>query len=64
MMDGVTKPCLTLAELAAFLGGRLARERLDRMVRHLNRCLECFERYIEAVELMEDFEAGVLDAGL
>jgi hypothetical protein len=48
-----TETCPALADLAAFVEGRLAGEERDRMVRHLNQCPECFEVYTETAELVD-----------
>jgi hypothetical protein len=42
--------------LAAFLEGNLTREERDRMVLHLNRCPDCFERYIGTARLLDAIE--------
>lgn len=55
-MMAVTKICVTPTDLAAFLEGSLTGEERERMVRHLNRCPDCFERYIEAARLLDAIE--------
>jgi hypothetical protein len=55
MMD-VTETCITPTNLAAFLEGSLRGEERDRMVRHLNHCPDCFERYIGAARLLDAIE--------
>lgn len=61
----VTKICVTPTDLAAFLEGNLTGEERERMVRHLNRCPDCFERYIGAARLLDaikEEEASALSA--
>jgi predicted anti-sigma-YlaC factor YlaD len=53
------EPCPNALEMTDFLEGRLEGEERDRMVRHLNRCQECFEYYVAAAELLDDLEASV-----
>lgn len=52
----VTEICVTLTDLAAFLEGSLTGGERDRMVRHLNHCPDCFERYIGAARLLDAIE--------
>ena len=52
----VTETCVTPAEMAAFLEGNLEGEERDRMVRHLNRCPDCFERYTQTARLLDAIE--------
>lgn len=52
----VTKICVTPTDLAAFLEGRLTGEERERVVRHLNRCSDCFERYVGAARLLDAIE--------
>lgn len=64
-MMAVTEICVTLTDLAAFLEGSLTGEERDRMVRHLNHCPDCFERYIGTARLLdaiEEEEASALSA--
>jgi hypothetical protein len=64
-MMAVTEICVTPTGLAAFLEGSLTGEERDRMVRHLNHCPDCFERYIGAARLLdaiEEEEASALSA--
>ena len=64
-MMAVTEICATPTDLAAFLEGSLTGEERDRIVRHLNHCLDCFERYIGAARLLdasEEEEASALSA--
>lgn len=51
-----TATCVTPNDLAAFLEGSLTGEERDRMIRHLNLCLVCFERYIKAARLLDAIE--------
>ena len=55
-MMAVTEACVTPTDLAAFLEGNLTGEERDRMVRHLNQCPDCFERYIGAARLLDAIE--------
>jgi hypothetical protein len=55
-MMAVTETCVTPADLAAFLEGNLTGEERDRMVRHLNRCPDCFERYTSTARLLGAIE--------
>lgn len=60
-----TETCITPTDLAAFLEGSLTGEERDRMVRHLNHCADCFDRYIGAARLLdaiEEEEASALSA--
>ncbi|MEO6193666.1 MAG: sigma-70 family RNA polymerase sigma factor [Thermoanaerobaculia bacterium] len=60
-----TETCITPTDLAAFLEGSLRGEERDRMVRHLNHCSDCFDRYIGAARLLdaiEEEEASALSA--
>lgn len=59
-MMAVPKTCATPADLAAFLEGNLKGEERDRMVRHLNRCPDCFERYTGTARLLDAIEEEVL----
>lgn len=52
----VTETCVTPTDLAAFLEGNLKGEERDRMVRHLNRCPDCFERYTGTARLLDAIE--------
>lgn len=52
----VTETCVTPTGLAAFLEGNLTGEERDRMVRHLNRCPDCFERYTQTARLLDAIE--------
>lgn|GEM_PF-4082826 len=51
-----TETCVTPTDLAAFLEGILTGEERDRMVRHLNRCPDCFERYTQTARLLDAIE--------
>lgn len=55
-MMAVAETCTSPADLAAFLEGNLAGEERDRVVRHLNRCPDCFERYIGTAKLLDAIE--------
>lgn len=55
-MMAVIETCVTPAGLAAFLEGNLEGEERDRMVRHLNRCPDCFERYTSTARLLDAIE--------
>jgi hypothetical protein len=52
----VTEICVTPTDLAVFLEGSLTEEERDRMVRHLNHCADCFERYIGTARLLDAIE--------
>ena len=55
-MMAATETCVTPTDLAAFLEGNLTGEERDRMVRHLNRCPDCFERYTQTARLLDAIE--------
>jgi len=55
-MTAVTETCVSSTDLAAFLEGNLTGEERDRMVRHLNRCPDCFERYTGTARLLDTIE--------
>jgi hypothetical protein len=55
-MMAVTETCVTPTDLAVFLEGNLTGEERDRMVRHLNRCPDCFERYTQTARLLDAIE--------
>jgi RNA polymerase sigma factor (sigma-70 family) len=54
---------VTPTDLAAFLEGSLTGEERDWIVRHLNHCPNCFERYIGAARLLDAIEEGEASAG-
>ena len=62
-MKAITETCVTPTDLAVFLEGSLTGEERDRMVRHLNRCPDCFERYIGAARLLDAIEEEEASAG-
>ncbi|HWM92494.1 MAG TPA: sigma-70 family RNA polymerase sigma factor [Thermoanaerobaculia bacterium] len=62
-MKAVTETCVTPTDLAVFLEGSLTGEERDRMVRHLNHCPDCFERYIGAARLLDAIEEEEASAG-
>ena len=55
-MMAATETCVTPTDLAAFLEGSVMGEERDQMVRHLNHCPDCFERYIGAARLLDSIE--------
>jgi hypothetical protein len=59
----VTETCVTPTDLAVFLEGSLTGEERDRIVRHLNHCPDCFERYIGAARLLDAIEEEEASAG-
>ncbi|HVG08525.1 MAG TPA: sigma-70 family RNA polymerase sigma factor [Thermoanaerobaculia bacterium] len=62
-MMAVTETCVTPTDLAVFLEGSLTGEERDRIVRHLNHCPDCFERYIGAARLLDAIEEEEASAG-
>jgi hypothetical protein len=63
-MTAVTETCVTPTALAAFLEGNLTGEERNRMVQHLNRCPDCFERYIGTARLLDAIEEEEASAPL
>lgn len=53
---GTRAPGVTSTDLAAFLKGTLPRGERYRMVRHLNHCPDCFDRYTREARLLEAIE--------
>ncbi|HEX9734844.1 MAG TPA: zf-HC2 domain-containing protein [Thermoanaerobaculia bacterium] len=52
-----THPCPDLAELAAFVDGRLAGEARAAVIEHLASCEDCYEVYAETLRVGEDLAA-------